>query len=70
MQGWEAVCRGVLGITLLENEKVAWFLGFWFLGFKDYWFLGSKHFKNPLVCFEDVGSILPNYHFMFLIDII
>ena len=29
MQGWESVCRGVLGIPLLENkQKVCWRLGF------------------------------------------
>ena len=34
---------GMLGIPLLENKTVSWFLGFkgsWFLGFKDSWFLG------------------------------
>ena len=37
VQGWEAVCGGVLGISLLDNNKVLWFLGSWFLGF---WFVG------------------------------
>ena len=31
--------RGVVAIPLVENQKVSWLLGCWFLGVKDYWFL-------------------------------
>ena len=43
LQGWESVCWGVVGIPLIENRKVSWFLGFlgyWFLSFLASWFLG------------------------------
>ena len=55
MQGWESVCRGVLGITLLENKNrgflfswfsVSWFLGCWFLGFVFFGFLVSKSLSS------------------------
>ena len=39
VQGWESTCWGELGIPLLENQKVSWFLGF-----KVSWF---QRFKNP-----------------------
>ena len=62
---------------MLESKQVSWFLDFWFLGFKDPWFLifrvsrflGFKHSKNPSMILNDIWSILPIFHFMFLIDI-
>ena len=52
--GWGG--RGVLGIPLLENRKVYWFIGFFFFGggFLVSWF-DSFSFKDLL-----------NFHFMFL----
>ena len=59
-------------ISLVENEKVSWFLDFWvprilgFLvsGFKDSWLPGFKDSKNPLMFLKDIWSILPNFDFM------
>ena len=56
---WESVCWGVLGIPLLENETRFKVLGFWHLAS---WFENIS-FSNYF-CY-----ILPNFHFMFLIDI-
>ena len=60
-------------VSWFQGLLVSWFIGFLFLGFEfiDLWFLGFKvsefqGFKNPSMLLKDIGSILPNFHFMFL----
>ena len=44
---------------------VATFLGFLVSLFQSFLVSLSQGFKNPLMFLKDIGSIVPNYHFMF-----
>ena len=73
MQGWESVCRGMVGMPLLENKRVSRFLGFLvsrFLGSLVSWFLGFlvSDFLSFLISWflgHKVSKIQNSFHVLF-----